>query len=35
MEQASVIRAAIVVAIAALLDAVVVPYLTFGFFSPG
>ncbi len=34
MEQASVIRAAIVVAIAALLDAVVVPYLTFGFFSP-
>jgi rod shape-determining protein MreD len=35
VEQASVIRAAIVVAIAALLDAVVVPYLTFGFFSPG
>jgi rod shape-determining protein MreD len=34
VEQASVIRAAIVVAIAALLDAVVVPYLTFGFFSP-
>ena len=34
MEQASVIRAAIVVAVAALLDAVVVPYLTFGFFSP-
>ena len=34
MEHASVIRAAIVVAIAALLDAVVVPYLTFGFFSP-
>ena len=34
MEQASVIRAAIVVAIAALLDAVVIPYLTFGFFSP-
>ena len=34
MEQASVIRSAIVVAIAALLDAVVVPYLTFGFFSP-
>ena len=28
------IRAAIVVALAALLDAVVVPYLTFGFFSP-
>ena len=34
MEQASVIRAAIVIALAALLDAVVVPYLTFGFFSP-
>ena len=34
MEQASVVRAAIVVALAALLDAVVVPYLTFGFFSP-
>jgi rod shape-determining protein MreD len=34
VEQASVVRAAIVVAIAALLDAVVVPYLTFGFFSP-
>jgi rod shape-determining protein MreD len=34
VEQASVIRAAIVVALAALLDAVVVPYLTFGFFSP-
>ena len=34
MEQASVVRAAIVVAIAALLDAVVVPYLTFGFSSP-
>ena len=34
MEHASVIRAAIVGAIAALLDAVVVPYLTFGFFSP-
>jgi rod shape-determining protein MreD len=34
VEQTSVIRAAIVVAIAALLDAVVVPYLTFGFFSP-
>jgi rod shape-determining protein MreD len=31
---ASVTRAAIGVAIAALLDAVVVPYLTFGFFSP-
>ena len=34
MEQASVVRAAIVVGIAALLDAVVVPYLNFGFFSP-
>ena len=34
MEQASVVRAALVVAVAALLDAVVVPYLTFGFFSP-
>jgi rod shape-determining protein MreD len=34
VEQASVVRAAIVVAMAALLDAVVVPYLTFGFFSP-
>jgi rod shape-determining protein MreD len=34
VEQASVVRAAIVVEIAALLDAVVVPYLTFGFFSP-
>ena len=34
MEQASVVRAAIVVGIAALLDAVVVPYITFGFFSP-
>ena len=34
MEQASVVRAAVVVAIAALLDAVVVPYLSFGFFSP-
>jgi rod shape-determining protein MreD len=34
VEQTSVIRAAIVVAVAALLDAVVVPYLTFGFFSP-
>src|SRR5919112_1604476 len=34
MEQASVIRAALVVAVAALLDAVIVPYLTFGFFSP-
>ena len=34
MEQASVVRAALVVAVAALLDAVVVPYLTLGFFSP-
>src|ERR671912_113448 len=34
VEQASVIRAALVVALAALLDAVVGPYLTFGFFSP-
>src|SRR5919112_757543 len=34
MEQASVIRAALIVAVAALLDAVVIPYLTFGFFSP-
>lgn len=34
MEQASVVRAALVVALAALLDAVVGPYLTFGFFSP-
>ena len=34
MEQPSVIRATIVVALAALLDAVVVPYLSFGFFSP-
>ena len=34
MEQTSVLRAAIVVAVAGLLDAVVVPYLTFGFFSP-
>jgi len=34
VEQASVVRAAIVVGIAALLDAVVVPYITFGFFSP-
>ena len=34
MEQASVVRVAIVVALAALLDAVVVPYLTFGLFSP-
>ncbi len=34
MEQASVVRASIVVAVAALLDAVVVPYLSFGFFSP-
>lgn len=34
MEQTSVIRAALMVAVAALLDAVVIPYLTFGFFSP-
>src|ERR671912_904449 len=34
MEQAPVVRAALVVALAAVLDAVVVPYLTFGFFSP-
>jgi rod shape-determining protein MreD len=34
VEQASVIRAAIVIALAALLDAVVVPYRTFGFSSP-
>jgi rod shape-determining protein MreD len=34
VEQAPVVRATLVVAVAALLDAVVVPYLTFGFFSP-
>jgi len=34
LEQTAVVRAALVVAVAALLDAVVVPYLTFGFFSP-
>jgi rod shape-determining protein MreD len=34
VEQASVVRSSLVVAVAALLDAVVVPYLTFGFFSP-
>ena len=34
MEQTTVVRAALVVAVAALLDAVVVPYLTFAFFSP-
>lgn len=34
MEQSSVVRAAVVVALAALLDSVVGPYLTFGFFSP-
>jgi len=34
MEQSSVVRAAIVVALAAALEAVVGPYLTFGFFSP-
>lgn len=32
MEHASVVRAAIIVALAALLDAVIGPYLTFGFF---
>src|ERR687893_3194498 len=34
MEQASVVRAAIIMALAALLEAVIGPYLTFGFFSP-
>ena len=34
MEQASVVRAALVLAVAALLDAVVVPYLSFGYLSP-
>ena len=34
MEQTAVVRAAIVVAIAALLEAVLGPYLTFDFFSP-
>jgi len=34
VEQASVVRAALLVAVAALLDAVVIPYVTFGFFSP-
>ena len=34
MEQTTVVRAALVVAVAALLDAVVVPYLTFGLFLP-
>src|ERR687896_1226961 len=34
MEQASVVRAAIIVALAALLEAVLGPYLTFGFISP-
>lgn len=34
MEHASVVRAALVVAIAAVLDAVLVPYLTFGWISP-
>jgi len=34
MEQASVVRAAVVVALAALLEAVLGPYLTFDFFSP-
>ena len=35
VEQASVVRAALVVAVAALLDAVLGPYLTFGYVSPG
>jgi rod shape-determining protein MreD len=34
MGQASVVRAAIIVALAALLEAVLGPYLTFSFFSP-
>ncbi|MGH3147579.1 MAG: rod shape-determining protein MreD [Rubrobacter sp.] len=34
MEQAPVVRAAIVVALAAFLEAVLGPYLTFGFLSP-
>jgi rod shape-determining protein MreD len=34
VQQATLVRAALVVAVAALLDAVVVPYLTLGFFSP-
>lgn len=34
MEQTSVVRAALVVAVAALLDAVLVPYLTFSWISP-
>jgi rod shape-determining protein MreD len=34
VEQTAVVRAAMVVAIAALLEAVLGPYLTFGFFSP-
>jgi rod shape-determining protein MreD len=34
VEQATVVRAALVVAVAALLDAVIVPFLTFGYFSP-
>ncbi len=34
MEQTSVVRATIVVAVAALLEAVLAPYLTFGPFSP-
>jgi rod shape-determining protein MreD len=34
VEQAIVVRAALVVAVAALLDAVIVPFLTFGYFSP-
>ena len=34
VEQASVVRAAIIVAAAALLEAVLGPYLTFGYVSP-
>ncbi|HSL01121.1 MAG TPA: rod shape-determining protein MreD [Rubrobacteraceae bacterium] len=34
MEQTSVVRAALIVAAAALVDAVLVPYLTFGWISP-
>src|ERR687893_2442465 len=34
MEQTSVVRAALIVALAAMLDAVLGPYLTFGWISP-
>jgi hypothetical protein len=34
MEQSSVVRASLLVAAAALLDAVLGPYLTFGWISP-